>query len=92
MKRGVQVACAAAIVGLSIVATGFAVPAGAMPVSGAVDAVGWWSNRSTAMAQPGGGFEVAAGPDGAPQSVSALQIPVDIATIQTLQLTLTEGH
>ena len=36
MKRGVQVACAAAIVGLSIVAPGFAVPAGATPVSGAV--------------------------------------------------------
>jgi hypothetical protein len=90
-KRVTQLACAAVIVGLSCAGPAFVVPAAATPVSGAVDAVGWWSSRATAMAQPEGGFEVASAPDGAAQSVAAVNIRVDIATMKTLQITLTES-
>lgn len=40
-----------------------------------VTAVGWWTRRPGAGAQPPGGFEVAAGLDG-PESVAALRIAV----------------
>ena len=66
-------------------------PAGASPVAGTVTSVGWWTSRATASPQPAGGFEVASGPDGSAQSVAAMNVNVDIATLSALHVTLTES-
>lgn len=51
-----------------------AVPAAAQGMA-EVAAVGWWTRRPGASAQPAGGFEVAAGLDG-PESVAAVRVAV----------------
>jgi hypothetical protein len=66
------------------------VPAGAVPVSGSVTRVGWWTDRAGAQPSTGGGFEVALDKDGAPQSVAAIVVDVDPVKISKLSITLTE--
>lgn len=61
------------------------------PVGVSVTAVGWWSSRPTAIAQPEGGFEVAAGPTGEAQSIAALRISIAGTKVDTLQMRLVEA-
>lgn len=56
-----------------------------------VTQVGWWSSRPTAVAQPGQGFEVAAGPQGDAQSVAAIRLSIAATHVDTLQVHLVEG-
>ncbi len=88
MKRLAR--CSAALV---VVALGLpratAVAQEAAPVE--VQAVGWWSSRPTAVAQPEQGFEVAAGPQGDPQSVAAIRLSVAAAQVDTLEVQLLES-
>jgi hypothetical protein len=51
--------------------------------------VGWWTSRPPAE-QPGDGYEVAAGPDGAAQSVAALRLSIPATTINSMPVRLTE--
>ncbi len=67
-------------------------PAGATPVGGTVNTVGWWTSRPGAQPLDGDGFEVALGPDGNAQSVAALAVSVDKARISKLTITLTESR
>lgn len=56
-----------------------------------VQAVGWWSSRPTAVAQPGQGFEVAAGPQGDAQSIAAIRLSIAASQVDTLDVQLVEG-
>ena len=59
-------------------------------VSADVTETGWWSNRIGAAERPEGGFEVAAGIDGAIQSMGALRILIGTDSVSTLEIALTE--
>lgn len=56
-----------------------------------VTEVGWWSSQPTAVAQPEGGFQVAAGPSGEAQSVAALRLSMPPARVDSLQVQLVES-
>lgn len=61
------------------------------PVGVSVTGVGWWSSRPAALAQPDGGFEVAASPTGDAQSVAAIRLSIAGSVIDSLQIRLVES-
>lgn len=56
-----------------------------------VTEVGWWSSQPTAVAQPEGGFQIAAGATGEAQSVAALRLSMPAAKVDSLQVRLVES-
>jgi hypothetical protein len=79
VREAVRRRLLAGVAGAVVVGAAVAGPAGVAPAGAAapaeVAAVGWWSRRPGATAQPPGGFEVAAGLDG-PESVAAVRVAV----------------
>jgi hypothetical protein len=84
-----RVALVAAVVPLFFLAPTPARAQQTAPVD--VQAVGWWSSRPTAVAQPEQGFEVAAGPQGDAQSVAAIRLSIAASQVDTLEVQLIEG-
>lgn len=89
MRRLVLGGTALAAVGL----LGLVVPwrAGAQAVEVGVTAVGWWSSNPVAVAQPQGGFQVAAGPDGSTQSLAAVRLSIAATKVDSLPVHLVES-
>ncbi len=56
-----------------------------------VDEAGWWSSQPTALAQPGQGFQVAAGPQGGAESVAAIRLTIAASHVDNLQVRLVEA-
>lgn len=81
----------AALVAVSVL--GLVVPwrAGAQAVEVGVTAVGWWSSNPVAVAQPEGGFQVAAGPDGSTQSLAAVRLSIAATHVDSLPVHLVES-
>lgn len=55
-----------------------------------VSEIGWWSSRPGALAQPEGGFEVAASPTGDTQSIAALRLSIAATQVDSLQVRFDE--
>lgn len=85
---------AAAVAVAAVALLGLLMPwdAGAQQaVDVAVTEVGWWSSNPVAVAQPAGGFQITAGPDGAAQSVAALRLSIAATKVDSLQVRLVES-
>lgn len=80
------------VAGLIVVLMTAPAPLRAQEATGVtVEEVGWWSSQPTAVAQPEGGFQVAAGPQGDPQSVAAIRISIAATAIDELRVHLVEA-
>lgn len=61
------------------------------PAEVSLDQVGWWTSRPGATATGEGGFEVATDGAGEPQSVAAVQVTIDAATVDSFAISLSES-